>query len=386
MAALVDTATILQERRDIDFSNRILELEPEAGPLTVLLKKLEKSTADTSIFHWFESERNPRWTAYAGAGEASPQTSVPVTSGTGSYFRTGDLIKVPRTGEVMLVNSVAGDTLTVTRGYGTTTAANLQSGDALLLMANAYPENAKAGSPRLGQPVLKTNYTQIIRTPVSISGTLDAEKQRAQPQERVRLQRRSGVEHLVSIEYNLWFGEPKLDTTPADGPRRTTGGVLYWVTENVLDVASENSGNLTYSLFEQWLEMAFRYGSSTKWLFASPRLISVIDTLAAGKLQMRPRDETYGIAVRTWVSAHGEVNIIKHNLFEGNEYGKMGVLLDLNTEDLAYVYLPGRDTKLRLNVGDPDRDGFLDEWLTECGLRFPQAKRHGMITGVNAAA
>ena len=386
MAALVDTASILQERRDLDFSSRILELEPDAGPLTVLLKKLGRARVDTSMFHWFESERDARWTAYAGATETSPGTSIAVTTGTGTHFRSGDLIKVPRTGEVMLVVSVSGDTLTVTRGYGSTAAANLTSGDALLLMANAYPENAKAGTPRLGQPVLKTNYTQIIRTPVTISGTLDAEKQRAQPQERIRLQRRAGVEHLVSIEYALWFGEPKLDTTPPDGPRRTTGGVLYWVTQNVFDVATANSGTLTYELFEQWLEQAFRYGSSTKWLFASPRLVSVIDTLAAGKLQLRPRAETYGVAVRTWVSAHGEVNIVKHNLFEGNEYGRMGVLLDLDTEDLAYVTLPGRDTKLRLNIGDPDRDGFLDEWFTECGLRFPQAKRHAKITGVQAAA
>jgi len=52
---------------------------------------------------------------------------------------------------------------------------------------------------------------------------------------------------------------------------------------------------------EQWLEDVFRYGSQEKWLFAAPRLISVIDQIAEGRLQTRPKEETYGVRVREWV-------------------------------------------------------------------------------------
>lgn len=386
--AVVTTAELLAERRDLDYSDRIAELEPDASPLTVLLKKIGKDTIQTAEFSWFEDERNARTTTYSGTTESGTHaTTINVTDA--SIFRKWDVVDVPITGEIMLVTAVdtGSNTIDVYRGYGTTASADLTNGDTLLIIANAHEENARAGAMKMGQPVKKSNYVQIFRNPVTISKTADAEKQRANPQERLRLQNKVGVEHMVDIEYAFWFGEPKEDVTNiTDGPRRMTGGVLYFATENVLDVQNENGGVLTYSLMEQWLEDVFRYGSQEKWLFAAPRLISVIDEIAEGRLQTRPKEETYGVRVREWVSAHGTLNIVKHPLFRGTEYGNMGVVIDMQVEELDYVHLPGRDTKLRLNVGELDRDGFLDEYITECGLRFKQPKRHGKITGVQSAA
>lgn len=383
----VDTAKILQERRDIDFSSRIAELEPDAGPLTVLLKKLDKTTVDTAEFRWFESERNPRWGEYAGSDESGTHSTT-LQVDDASIFRKNEVLIVPRTGEVMLITAdpnKTNNTIQVVRGYSGTTAADLQTGDAILILNNAHEENAKAGPMKVVQPYRVRNYTQIIRNPVMISGTLDAEKQRANPRERLRLQRKAGVEHLIDIEYALWFGKPYEDLS-GPHPRRTTGGVLHFVTENILDVRSEAGGKLSFGLLEEWLEDAFRYGSSEKWLFAAPRVISVLDILAENKLRVQPREKTYGVQIQQWVSAHGTINIVKHNLFEGDEYGHMAVLLDLDVDELAYVHLEGRDTKLRLNIGDPDRDGYMDEYLTECGLRLPLAKRHAAIFGVEEAA
>src|SRR5690606_1448651 len=269
-----------------------------------------------------------------------------------SIFRKWDVVDVPLTGEIMLVTSVntANNQITVYRGYGTTPAAILENGETLLIIANAHEENARAGAMKMGQPVKKSNYVQIFRNPVAISKTADAEKQRANPQERLRLQKKVGVEHMIDIEYAFWFGEAKEDLVNiTDGPRRMTGGVLYVATENVLDVQSEHGVVLTYARMVQWLEDVFRYAPQEKRRFAAPRLISVIDQIAEGRLQTRPKEETYGDRVREWVSAHGVLNIVKHPLFRGPEYGNMGVVIDLQVEELDYVHLPGRETKLRLN-------------------------------------
>src|SRR5690606_28319936 len=124
-------------------------------------------------------------------------------------------------GEIMLVTSVdtANNQITVYRGYGTTPASVLENGETFLIIANAHEENARAGAMKMGQPVKKHNYVQIFRNPVAISKTemgqpvkkhnyvqifrnpvaisktADAEKQRANPQERLRLQKKVGVEH-----------------------------------------------------------------------------------------------------------------------------------------------------------------------------------------------
>src|SRR5690554_82233 len=135
----VDTAKILQERRDIDFSNRIAELEPDAGPLTVLLKKISKTTVDTAEYRWFESERNARWAEFDGSDESSPGTTITLVDT--SILRPNELLKNPRTGEVLLVTSITdATTASVRRGYGSTAAANMKKGDALLIMNNAQQE------------------------------------------------------------------------------------------------------------------------------------------------------------------------------------------------------------------------------------------------------
>src|SRR5690606_23378122 len=145
-----------------------------------------------------------------------------------SIFRQWDVVDVPLTGEIMLVTAVnpGSGTIEVYRGYGTTAAAILENGETLLIIATAHEENARAGPMKMGQPVKKHNYVQIFRNPVAISKTADAEKQRANPQERLRLQKKVGVEHMIDIEYAFWFGEPKEDLVNiTDGPRRMTGGV-----------------------------------------------------------------------------------------------------------------------------------------------------------------
>lgn len=387
----LDTAKILQERRDFDYSKRIIELDParsaDAAPLTVLLKKLDKTTVDTAEFRWLEGYRNPRWVKFSGSDESSPGTTLALGTDEGKLVRENELLKVPRTGEVMLVRTINGDNITVVRGYGTTAPTPLRQNEPLLILATAYQENSVPGRMKITQPVKVYNYVQIIKTPITISGTAAAEKQVAEPRERLRLQRKASVEHLLDIEYAIWFGEPKEDLSAGpDGPQRSTGGVLYFAKDNILDVKSENGGALTYELFEQWLEEAMRYGSKTKWLFASSRLLTVFDILAEKKLQVERGEDTYGVAIRRWVSNHGSINIVHHPLFEGEEYGHMGVLIDLDVEDLGLVHLPGRDTRLRLNVGEPARDGYLDVYETDVGLRFPLSKCHGVITGVETAA
>lgn len=370
--AAVDTASVLQERRDIDYSNDIALLEPDKQPLTVLLRRLNKVTTPSSVYHWFEDELAPKWgkvTAEAAAGDTA------ITVNNASLFTPRDIIKNARTGEVMQVTAVndASNQLTVRRGYGTTPAAAISEGDDVVILGNSNEENAKSPQVNLRQPVMRTNFTQIFRKPVSISRTASKERMRGQ-NERRRLQRKAGIEHAIDIERAFWFGEPKLDTS-GEHPQRMTGGVLSFATENHVDFGAQK--DVTEGSFEEALEDAFRYGSSEKVLFASARWITLINQWAAGKLRLRPRAETYGLAVFHYVSAHGELNIVKHHLFEG-PYAGLAVVLDL--ENLEYRPFQDDDTKLRENIGDSDRDGFLDEWLTEAGLQLKLPKTHAVLT------
>jgi len=369
-----DTTDILQQRRPLDVSDRIAELEPNSYPLTVLLSKLKKEITYDPQFRCFEDTLKERWDQINNAsGYTAGDTSIVVDNG--SYFAPYDVILHPASGEQMLVTAVNSNTLTVRRGWGTTSAGALSDDDYLLIMGNAFQEGDSSPSPKVSNVSYVDNYTQIFRTSFDVTNTLKNTKLYG-GDELARLRRKMLIEHLKGIELQLWFGEKKEDTSNDNNVRRATAGVRARISTNVVNVG----GNLTETAFEAFLRTGFRYKSSNrKFLFCSPLITSAISTWAAGKLQMLPNDKTYGINIVRYQTPHGIVDIVNHVLFE-NAYSGYAFLVDL--DNLRLRVMNGRDTKLYKNIQAPDVDAEKDEYLTECGLQCDLEKTHAMMYGV----
>lgn len=375
------TGNVAANQRIIDLSEKVLRLEPDASPLCVITKRLSKSQTTNVTFRWAETERTTRFDAVNnGAGYNTTDTSIVVDTGT--LFSANDLVKVPRTGEVFSVTSVSTNTLTVVRGNGTGTGVAIVDNDPLYIIGKAEEEGGTAATARAVDPTFVENYTEIFKRSVEISGSAGSEVQWTSPHDWQLQHEGEAIEHMVDIENAFLFGKPAsvtLDSKPA----RYTGGALHFATQNGVSAG----GTLTEAGFETFLRGAFRYGSNNKTLFASPLLVSVLNNFSQTKLQTDVGDNTYGVSVSKWISPHGTVNIVKHNLLEGATWGGYGILLDLGRGNVKYRYLAGgplgsRDTKLYRNRQAPDRDGQLDEWITECGLQFGQSKTHGVLSGV----
>ncbi|OGZ28229.1 MAG: hypothetical protein A2562_00130 [Candidatus Nealsonbacteria bacterium RIFOXYD1_FULL_39_11] len=362
------TGNIVQVKRVIDIARKISVLEPDSAPLTQLTKKLEKRVAINPEYKWLEEEALSKVDQVNySTGYTSGATSVVVDNG--AYFRAGDVVKHIDSGEQALVTDVSTNTLTVRRGWGSTSAATWDNNDYLLIVGNANTEHATKRTFKTGTETTRTNYTQIFRTPFGASRTnLKSEMYGGKDLAHVRMMQL--IEHQKEIERGFWFGEPKEDTVNDTYPRRATGGVDYWLSTNATDAG----GTLTETEFEAWLRTGFRYGSNTKYLFAAPILVSAISTWARGKLQMLPKDKTYGIAVTQFLSPHGTVNIVNMKLFsEVTTYAGYGYLLDL--DGLAYRYLTDSDTKLKTNIQANDADGEEDEYISEIGFQLEHEKK-----------
>ena len=161
--------------------------------------------------------------------------------------------------------------------------------------------------------------------------------------------------------------------------------MLHFATQN----NTSAGGTLTEAEFETWLRSLLRYGSNRRTIFVSPLVASVLNAFATDKLQtiQADNDKTYGLAIKEWQSIHGTLSIVKHNLLSVGVYTGYAVGIDFQA-NVAYRYLNGdgpggaRDTQLLINRQENDRDGRKDEYLSECGLQFPEPKRHGVLTGV----
>lgn len=392
----VSTGTITSTQKVVDMADKIYLLEPNAAPLYVLVSKLNKRVAINSTFSWLEDELHPAWASLAACADsaATPGTSTTILStqtGEVYYFNKYDLIKFPSTGELALVSSVAcaaGDEMTVIRGYGTTdctgSAYEYATSTYFFKIGSAFPESSLSTDlstvGTVTTPV--SNYLQIFRKSVEISRSL-ANTELYGGADRPLQRKKKGIELMREMEKTFYFGEPMIWSSTAAQPTRISGGINYYITTNSTDAG----GTLTESEFEGFLRTVFRYGSNSKYLFAAPLILSVISLWAQGKLNMFPKDKTYGVAITQYLSPHGTLNLIKDVVLEHagvisntSYYGGYAYAVEL--EDVVYRFLQNRDIQMETDIQHPGDDLYKDQYICEVGMEFHNQKKHGKLYGV----
>ena len=94
-------------------------------------------------------------------------TTIAVADGT--KFRAGMTASPAGSDEVVLITAVSGNNLTVVRGFGGTTAADIASGAVLIIDSVGREENSTAQNDGIFQPDPLENYFQTMDTAVEFS-------------------------------------------------------------------------------------------------------------------------------------------------------------------------------------------------------------------------
>jgi hypothetical protein len=375
------TTNVLSDQLALDFGGQITLLEPDANPLTLFTRAADSRRTVAVSYSHFEDARKARFDATSGTATTTA-TTVPVV--TGASFAQWDIVQNTRTGEVFRVDGVAANNLTVTRnlaptGVGTGTAMN--SGDELLIIGTAQPENDTSKPARSDIPTKVSNNTQIFRTPFEMSESARASAYQLAPNEWDRQTKNKGIEHVIDIESAGIWGK-RSTTTPGSTQDRTTAGLLAHITTNQTDAG----GDLSEAEFNAFMATAFRYGSSRKLFLASATVVSALTKFPASKQQTTNNESTYGMNVNTYTGPFGTLRMVYHRLLSGTKYGGYGILVDMS--NVAYRYLDNgdvqRDTKLLPNRQPNDQDGRKDEYLTECGFQVKMQQTHAVLTGVTS--
>lgn len=344
-------------------------------PVSGKAKSLKKKETTDPEFKWFEDTFGTREGATAtgqtGKNIASTPT-VAVAAGTGVNFSVGDVIKFVASGYTFLITAISTDTLTLSNELGGTTGTVDLSSLTVWIIGNANEEGAGLRTLKGTESVEKTGYCQIFRTPFGVSETSKNTKTFIRENDFDYQRRKKGIEHMVDIERAFLFGKKAKITGAGGKPQRFTGGIIpqisTYATANV-DTEAE---------FEAFLEDAFENGEVEKYAFCGPAFISQVNQWAKNKMQVLPKDKTYGIQITQYISAHGTLNLIKHDLLKGSPYGNYCVVVDMAA--VWYRYLTNRDTKLLTDRQDNGDDERIDEYLSEVGLQFEQESRHAIAS------
>ncbi len=362
----------------------VAQLEPSAGPLTTLLNQLEKvmSTDNPEPQH-MEDELLPNVDLFNGA-----QTAADVTLAVDNplFYHVGDILHVPRTGENIRVTTAPGTSpITVVRGVGSMPAAIVDD-DPVWILGGAQREGDTSRTALNTLETQKTHRCQIIRNSIEGAGTQLATRQHGgdfDEQFEKKL-----IEHKRQMDRLFKFGTPSR-TTVSGAYLRTMEGVNYWCQTNRMAV----DGVLGEGEFDAFLEMAFQYGSSTKLLVASPRVVRAINNFAKNRLVTIPSDETYGLAIREYMSNHGDVMIVNDRELKGATYGGYGFLLDPEYLLVRYLRAGASTTRSEKysgnayckrieNIQANDSDTRKDEIFSELCIQMIHERTAAVMTGV----
>lgn len=373
--------------RKYDHADKLFLVDPDYAVLAFFARKLNKLGVTDPEYRWFDKAQPSRYDAV--------NTTTNYTSGAGTIavddgtkFRGGDVIMDVSTGEQMHVDSVSTNDLSVDRGWGSTSATTCSNDDVIVILGNANAEGTTSRTALSSQRTKRTNYTQIFREPFDVTGTEDSTELWAEANDISQLRREHLQIHMKDIERSFMFGEAKEDLTGSQ-PIRATGGLRSFISTNVSNITSANTGTLTEALFEDWVSDVFTNGGDRKMGFLSPLIASAVNSWAKGKLQMFPKDKTYGISIAKYLTIHGELDFVVEKLFaENSTWAGYGFAVDMGL--VGYRYLNGngksRDTRLLKNRQANDADEVKEEYLSEIGFWLALENRHGFMKGVTGYA
>lgn len=299
-----------------------------------------------------------------------------VTVDNGSRFRVGDQVQPEGSREVLFVTAVSSNTLTVVRGYGSTTAAAITDGTTVRILGNAAFEGDDAPSTRFTNRTRKLNYTQIFTAGVEVSGSQLASRQLAlademdyQKQERLRELVRDLENCVINGAANT-SGNPMGDAAT----RRTMRGIIPSLSTNIVDGSSS-------TLDEETLNAALRdiwetSSGSVDTIVVSGTKKRAINGFVTAARGFGPAAERFKDLVSVYESDFGVCRVVLSRWVPRDSV----LLLDSSRIDVFPLSARSFQYKPLAATGDSESGQVIGEYTLE--LRNENA--HGLIRNLSA--
>jgi hypothetical protein len=345
---LLSSANAPQNLNAVSFAQAITRLMPNGtAPLFGLTALLKDETA-SNIEHGYFSKTMifPALKINNGGGYLAGDTAFTVDSYTNIV--PGDLVRVDRTGEVMMVATTpSGTSVTVVRGVGTVAAAALLDNDDLFTIGNAFEEGSVRPSAVAILADRYVNNTQIFRNSWAVTKTAAAIPQIAGAGYISESKQDCAALHAMAIEKALFFGQKFMGTKNGQ-PLHTMEGIIARVTAaasgNITTLGATTNWTQLEAALDKTLEtVTDPKGGNIRTMFVGGTARRVIHNIARlnATYQIQTTETSWGLQLDMVRTPRGTFEMIEHPLF--NAYGsastwaKMAVIADLNAFSLAYL-------------------------------------------------
>lgn len=406
VTGIFNTSNYTQDLEKKSFASMIVRLMPSgSAPLFALTSMISDETA-AATEHGFFSKTQVFPEVKIDNGGGYPAGEVTFTVDTTVNILPGMIMRIERTGENIIVNSVPSTTsMVVTRAVGTVVAAAILDNDDFYQVGNAHEESSLRPVAHAIVPVRVTNLTQIFRNTWALSGTARATEVIAGDTTEAENRRDASAFHAINIEQGIIFGQKSSGTRNAQ-PFRTMDGLLNMIetpanyppsygggTNSFIAGGTTNWTQLLGFLDPVFDQTTDPTGAPERVLFVGGAAKLVINEIARlnGQTQLLDGQTNFGMAFSTLTTPRGKFRLIEHPLFNTNAtWAKMALAVDLPTFRLAY--LKGRKTQSKefntsgTQAADDGIDAVGGTLTTECTTVIKNTPANSVIRNLTAAA
>jgi hypothetical protein len=372
--ATYDAGASLPELID-DVSDLVGLISPFDTPLLDAIGS-PRYAAKSTRHEWFEDRLNPNHSAIDNdSGYNTSATLWAVDDG--SVFRVGDLVKADGSEEVVQVTAISGDDLTITRGYGGTTAESVVDEQRVVVIGHAALEGEDAPAPAHRNRVRRENFTQIFTEAVTISGSMDAVGLHAVEREFDYQVIQRLRELLRGLEQTVINGF-KAASNPqgAAGVRRTMGGLLQFISGDDAAIEDASTEALDEPLLNKALRECWERGGRPNAIVCNGFQKRRISTFVQTQRQYAPETSALRNLVDVYESDFGVQRVILSRWVPADKV----LLLDL--DKLQVLPLQGRSffVKPLAESGDFKKAQLIGEYTLE--VLNGGDGGHGVITNL----
>lgn len=408
------------DERPKSWREGILYLYPNGDmPLTAIMSKMSSETVTDAEFNWWTKSLasqactiTGRYTdaalssAYVSGGVTDDVLYIKGAEASIKEFRKGHLVMLRYTVDYTL-DCVALVEDTQLNGASSYVAVKLQenddnsstytiaNADRMLIIGNSQAEGAPMPNSVAYNPTKIYNYTQIFETSLEITRT--AMRTKLRTKNSYEEAKREALElHGIEMEKGFIWGIRRETTGDNGKPRRTTGGILWFLktyaSDNVDDYTQNTdfSGDTWLQGGEEWLdnmvEQIGRYGSEDKLVLCGSGALLGINRLAKanGNYQLVAKTTSYGIKVVEWTGPHGTWYLKRHPLFSYEVTNRYSMLIvepkEFKSKIIDDTFFKPDTSELK--GGAASFDGRRESWLTEIGLEMHNPTYGGYLNGV----
>ena len=265
------TGDWVADQRPMNWRQQILKLYPNGmAPLTAILSMMSSNSVDDPQFHWWTQEMSAvggtveniyttpdLGTAYVSGGVAGDAVYASITTVLASGVRAGHQVLLRDSADYTV--DVIGKVTNVTRGTtnsvlairlleadDNSSAHDLSDCDTFKIVGNINPEGGEMPDAIALNPTKVYNYTQIFRTPLSLTRT--ALKTRLRTGNDYQKAKAEALEmHSWEMELAYLWGIRTENTGDNGKPERTTMGVINFIRQYAAANCDDYTLNTDYT-------------------------------------------------------------------------------------------------------------------------------------------